>query len=58
MDQSFKLNVPNRKFVLVEYPGRVKNVDRALKTLGGEKAVANVGGFFLFFILYLLSSYL
>ncbi|KAI7848175.1 RNA polymerase III transcription factor IIIC subunit-domain-containing protein [Circinella umbellata] len=42
MDQSFKLNVPNRKFVLVEYPGRVKNVDRALNTLGGEKTVANL----------------
>ncbi|KAG2219138.1 hypothetical protein INT45_000510, partial [Circinella minor] len=50
MDQSFKLNVPNRKFVLVEYPGRVKNVDRALKTLGGEKTVANVGDLFLSFI--------
>ncbi|KAI9497095.1 RNA polymerase III transcription factor IIIC subunit-domain-containing protein [Zychaea mexicana] len=41
MDQSFNLKVPNRKYVLVEYPGRVKNVDRALKSLGGEKTIAN-----------------
>ncbi|KAI9249127.1 RNA polymerase III transcription factor IIIC subunit-domain-containing protein [Phascolomyces articulosus] len=42
MDQTFNLTIPNRKFILVEYPGRVKNVDRALKTLGGEKAIVNL----------------
>ncbi|KAI8150225.1 RNA polymerase III transcription factor IIIC subunit-domain-containing protein [Fennellomyces sp. T-0311] len=41
MDQTFNLNLPNRKFVLVEYPGRVKNVQRAIQTLGGEKKIAN-----------------
>lgn len=29
-------------FVLVEYPGVVKNVDKALQTLGGISAVATV----------------
>ncbi|KAG0169922.1 General transcription factor 3C polypeptide 5 [Apophysomyces sp. BC1021] len=32
--------IPKKKFFCVEYPGYVKNLDRALNTLGGEKALA------------------
>ena len=30
-----------RKFVCIEYPGYVKNVDNMLKTLGGEQQLSN-----------------
>ncbi|KAF7726088.1 tau 95 subunit of transcription factor TFIIIC [Apophysomyces ossiformis] len=32
--------ISDKKFICVEYPGYVKNVDRALNTFGGEKALA------------------
>lgn len=33
---------PERKFVCVSYPGIVQNVDKALATLGGIKAIQKV----------------
>lgn len=34
--------IPPRRIVAVEHPGVVKNVDRAITTLQGEKGLANV----------------
>ncbi|CAO3598157.1 unnamed protein product [Absidia cylindrospora] len=36
--------VGDRKFLCVEYPGIVKNIDRVLETLGGEKAISQAYG--------------
>ncbi|CDS10849.1 hypothetical protein LRAMOSA11335 [Lichtheimia ramosa] len=33
------LTLTDRQFICVEYPGRVKNIDRAIETLGGQKAI-------------------
>lgn len=35
-------SIPNRRFLCVEYPGAVKNIDRVLETLGGEKTISQV----------------
>ena len=42
-------NVPIRrdKFVCIEYPGQVKNVDKMLETLGDEETVSKVSLAFL-----------
>ncbi len=32
-----------RRFVLVQYPGVVKNTDKALHTLGGTERISSVG---------------
>ncbi|CRG87525.1 General transcription factor 3C polypeptide 5 [Talaromyces islandicus] len=34
--------IPSRRIVAVEHPGIVKNVDRAIATLQGEKGLANI----------------
>jgi hypothetical protein len=38
------INVPfnHNRFVCVDYPGVVKNVDKALKSIGGTENVAKV----------------
>lgn len=36
------LTLTDRQFICVEYPGRVKNIDRAIETLGGQKAITAV----------------
>ncbi|ORZ17950.1 RNA polymerase III transcription factor IIIC subunit-domain-containing protein [Absidia repens] len=36
--------VGDRKFLCVEYPGIVKNIDRVLETLGGERAISQAYG--------------
>ncbi|KAI9317592.1 RNA polymerase III transcription factor IIIC subunit-domain-containing protein [Dichotomocladium elegans] len=36
-----KVALADAKFLCIEYPGRVKNVDRALETLGGEEALVS-----------------
>ncbi|CAG8544001.1 680_t:CDS:10, partial [Ambispora leptoticha] len=33
------LSVPDKQFFVVEYPGRVKNIDKVLKTLGGQRGL-------------------
>lgn len=35
-------SVGTRRFLCVEYPARVKRVDRAIRTLGGEDNLAAV----------------
>lgn len=37
------LNVPQDKIVCVEHPCLVSNVDKAIKSLGGEQQMKNVG---------------
>lgn len=34
--------LPTKKFVCVEYPGNVKNVDKAVDTLGGMSSIQRV----------------
>ncbi|KAJ8660847.1 hypothetical protein O0I10_003491 [Lichtheimia ornata] len=34
-----KFTLNDRQFICVEYPGRVKNIDRAIDTLGGQQAI-------------------
>ncbi|CDH58808.1 rna polymerase iii transcription factor [Lichtheimia corymbifera JMRC:FSU:9682] len=34
-----KFTLSDRQFICVEYPGRVKNIDRAIETLGGSQAI-------------------
>jgi general transcription factor 3C polypeptide 5 (transcription factor C subunit 1) len=41
-EQAPTYSIPNRRFLCVEYPGAVKNIDRVLETLGGEKSIAQV----------------
>ena len=38
-----ELEIPNRRFVCVDYPAIVQDTKKMLKTLGGEKAVSKVG---------------
>ncbi|CAG8510837.1 483_t:CDS:10 [Ambispora gerdemannii] len=33
------LSIPDKQFFVVEYPGRVKNIDKVLKTLGGQRGL-------------------
>ncbi len=35
-------SLPTKKFVCVEYPGNVKNVDKAVDTLGGMGSIQRV----------------
>lgn len=37
-----KFALSDRQFICVEYPGRVKNIDRAIETLGGQQAITAV----------------
>lgn len=37
-----KFTLNDRQFICVEYPGRVKNIDRAIDTLGGQQAITAV----------------
>jgi general transcription factor 3C polypeptide 5 (transcription factor C subunit 1) len=39
-DTSPIIPIGNKKYLCVEYPGYVKNTQRAIKTLGGENALA------------------
>ena len=39
---SMDLTIPSSKFVCVDYPGIVANVDKMLQTLGEEKNIAKV----------------
>lgn len=34
------VRVPQTTAIAIEYPGYIRNVDRALQTLGGEAAIA------------------
>ncbi|SAM09234.1 hypothetical protein [Absidia glauca] len=43
-EQAPTYSIPNRRFLCVEYPGAVKNIDRVLETLGGEKSIAQAYG--------------
>ena len=38
------LQVPSDRIVSIEHPCIVKNVDKGVKSLGGEAQVKNVGG--------------
>lgn len=46
-------NTNSADFILVEYPGVVKNVDKALQTLGGISAIAKVFNFLIYYSLFL-----
>lgn len=41
-DQRIRCTIPQRIFAQIDYPGNVRNIDRALETLGGEKEISNV----------------
>ncbi|KAL1930836.1 hypothetical protein VTP01DRAFT_9973 [Rhizomucor pusillus] len=40
-DQRIRCTIPQRIFAQIDYPGNVRNIDRALETLGGEKEISN-----------------
>lgn len=46
-DEQSKFNF-SKKFVCVEYPGIVKNVDKMLETLGGRETISEVIFFYTF----------
>lgn len=52
-----KAVLTQNKFVCIEYPGHVKNIDRVLETLGGENAIATVRSHFLAFRHFMIKPY-
>jgi len=34
--------IPNKQYICLEHPAKIKNVDRAVTTIGGERALAKV----------------
>lgn len=43
-DKAEVKSLPTKKFICVEYPGNVKNVDKAIDTLGGIGSIQRVRG--------------
>lgn len=43
-------SLPTKKFVCVEYPGNVKNVDKAVDTLGGIGSIQRVSTYRICFL--------
>ncbi len=42
-------NIPPKQIFVIEYPGYVKNMDKVLQTLGGEKGLKKVKFNYYFF---------
>ena len=42
-DEKMCLSIPDKTFFCVEYPGIVKNDEKAIETLGGRDEIKKVG---------------
>jgi hypothetical protein len=42
-NERITVDIPNRTFACVEFPGVVNNVDKAVEMLGGVQSIGKVG---------------